>query len=258
MVFNLDASCGSFIGNGRESNEDNFYFNKKHLPAKNKGLKNPLKFSGNTGDNLLFAVFDGMGGEVKGEEAACKACEVFASEFKELEEIALSGKEFFLRACQKANEEVNRFSEEMKIGTMGTTVAALCFTQDEVVACNLGDSKIFRVRDNEMMQISEDHTDEKIMAAMGVKKKPVLLQYIGIPDTEMSIEPFIARGDVQENDIFVICSDGITDVLSVDTIYNIVRGNNAEDSVKQLLAEIDINGGSDNSTAIVIKCANKR
>lgn len=253
MIFNIDASCGSFIGNGRESNEDNFYFNKKHLPVKNKGLKNPLKYTGNTTDNLLFAVFDGMGGEVKGEEAACKACESFASEFKQLDEIALSGKEFFLKACQKANEEVNRISDEKKIGTMGTTVAALYFSQDEVVACNLGDSKIFRVRESQMMQISEDHTDEKIMASIGVKKKPVLLQYIGVSDTEMSIEPFIARGDVQEDDIFVICTDGITDVLSVDAIYDIVKTNNAEDSVRQLLAETDINGGSDNSTAIVIK-----
>lgn len=253
MIFNLEASCGSFIGNGREVNEDNFCFNKKHLPVRNKGLKKPLKFSGNTAGNLLFAVFDGMGGEVRGEEAACRACEVFAFEFKQLDEIALSGKEFFLKACEKANEEVNRISEEQKIGTMGTTVAALYFTQDEVVACNLGDSKIFRVRDNQMIQISEEHTDEKIMAAIGVKKKPVLLQYIGVPNTEMLLEPFIARGDVQENDIYMICSDGITDVLSVDTVYDIIKTNSSEESVKQLLAETDINGGADNSTVIVIK-----
>lgn len=253
MIFNLDASCGSFIGNGRDTNQDNFYFNKKHLPVNNKGLKNPLKYTGTTTDNLLFAVFDGMGGEVKGEEAACKACETFASEFKQLEEIALSGKEFFLKACQKANEEVNYLSKEMKIETMGTTVAALYFTQDEVVACNIGDSKIFRVRDNQMMQISEDHTDEKIMASIGVRKKPVLLQYIGISETEMSIEPFIARGDVQKDDVFVICSDGVTEVLSADIIYDFVKNNDAEEAVRQLLAEIDLKGGSDNSTVIVIK-----
>lgn len=253
MNFRLDASCGSFIGNGRGTNEDNFYFNKKHLPVHNKGLKNPLKFSGTTAEHLLFAVFDGMGGEARGEEAACKACESFASEFKQLDEIALSGKEFFLKACQKANEEVNRLSKENKIGTMGTTVAALYFSQNEVVACNLGDSKVFRVRDNQMMQISEDHTDEKIMASIGVSKKPVLLQYIGIPNTEMVIEPFIAKGDVQENDIFVICSDGVTDVLNVERIYGIVKNSDAEEAVRQLLAEIDINGGADNSTAIVIK-----
>ena len=90
MVFTLNASCGSFIGNGRNNNEDNFYFNKKHLPVPNKGLKNPIKCKGSTDDPIVFALFDGMGGECKGEEASCLASEVFAEEFKKLEEIAES------------------------------------------------------------------------------------------------------------------------------------------------------------------------
>lgn len=253
MFFNLEASCGSFIGNGRENNEDNFYFNRKHLPVQNNGLNNPLNYSGDTAQDLFFAVFDGMGGEARGEEAACKACETFASEFKQLEEIAMSGKQFFLKACQKANEEVNQLSADMKIGTMGTTVAALYFTQDEVVSCNLGDSKIFRIRDREMMQISEDHTDEKIMESMGIRKRPVLLQYIGVPDTEMAIEPYITRGQVQNGDIFVICSDGITDVLDADVIYDIAKNTSPKECVKSLLTEVDANGGSDNATVIIIK-----
>lgn len=253
MIFNLEASCGSFIGNGRECNEDNFCFNKKHLSINNKGLKNPLKYTGNTSEELLFAVFDGMGGEVKGEDAAYTASEIFCSEFKKIEEIVVGGKEFFLRTCQKANDEVNRISKENKIGTMGTTVAALFFSQDEVVACNLGDSKIFRVRQNQMIQISEDHTDEKIMTAMGIKKKPVLLQYIGVSDTEMLIDPYIVKGDVKQDDIYVICSDGITDVLNVDAIYEIVKNNSAEESVRQLIAETNKKDGADNSTVIVIK-----
>lgn len=253
MILNIDAACGSFIGNGRGTNEDNFYFHKKHLPANNKGLKNPLKYAGNTAEGMLFAVFDGMGGEVNGEEASGMACQVFSEEFKKMEEIVFSGKEFFLRTCQKANDEVNRISQEKKSGTMGTTVAALYLTQDEVVACNLGDSKIFRVRQNQMIQISEDHTDEKIMLSMGVEKKPVLLQFIGIPNTEMMLEPYICKGELQAEDTYVICSDGVTDVLGMEEIYDIVSKNVASDSVNYLLAEVNKRDGLDNSTVIVIK-----
>ena len=81
MVFTINASCGSFVGNGRNNNEDNFYFNKKHLPVPNKGLKNPIKCKCTTDDPIVFAVFDGMGGESKGEEASCLSSEIFSEEF---------------------------------------------------------------------------------------------------------------------------------------------------------------------------------
>lgn len=253
MVFKVDAACGSFIGNGRNSNEDNFYFNKKHLSKKNKGLKNPLKYSGTTSETVLVAVFDGMGGGVNGDEASYRASESFSEEYKKLDEIALSGKEFMLKACKNANDAINEISVKKQIGTMGTTVAALYLSQDEVVACNMGDSKIFRVRNNQMLQISEDHTDEKIMNSMGIRKKPVLLQYLGIPDTEMAIEPFIAKGDVQNEDIFILCSDGVTDVMGPNEIYSLIMNKNADESVKTILAEVNKRDGFDNATVIVAK-----
>lgn len=253
MVFTFNASCGCFMGNGRSHNEDNFYFNKKHLPIPNKGLKNPLKCKGTTDDPVIFALFDGLGGEAKGEEAACLSSEIFSEEFKKLEEIALSGKEFMYETCDKANTAVNELRNKKQLGSMGTTVAALYFSQDEVVACNMGDSKIFRIRDKKMIQISEDHTDEKIMSAIGVRKKPVLLQYIGVPDTEMTIEPYISKGDIQSEDTYVLCSDGVTDVLDINEMYEIICSNGADEAVRQILAQIDKMNGSDNATVIVVK-----
>lgn len=253
MVFTFNASCGSFIGNGRNNNEDNFYFNKKHLPVSNNGLKNPIKCRGVTDDPVVFALFDGMGGECNGEEASCLASEVFTEEFKKLEELALSGKEFMYEACEKANVAVNELRNKKQLTSMGTTAAAIYFSQDEVVACNMGDSKIFRIRDKKMLQISEDHTDEKIMSAMGIKKKPVLLQYIGIPDTEMAIEPYISKGDIQSEDVYVLCSDGVTDVLDINEMYEIICSNSADEAVRQILAEVNKKDGTDNSTVIVVK-----
>lgn len=255
MAFIFDAACGSFIGVGRSNNQDNFYFNKKHLPIPNKGMKNPLIYRNTTDEPVVFAVFDGMGGECKGEEAACISSQVFSKECKKLEELAMSGKEFLYNCCDKANAEVNQLRQEQQLTATGTTVAAIYLHQDEAVACNVGDSKIFRIRDKKMLQISEDHTDEKIMSAMGIQKKAVLLQYIGVPNTEMAIEPFVAKGELVSGDIYVLCSDGITDAMTVSDMYEIICNFAADEAVKRVLAEVSQRQGTDNATMIVIKIA---
>ena len=255
MTFTINAACGSFIGMGRSNNEDNFFFNKKHLQIPNKGMKNPIKCSIVTDDPVVFAVFDGMGGERKGEEAACLSAEIFSSEYKKLEELAVSGKAFMYECCEKANAAVNRLRRDMQLSAIGSTVAAVYLSQDEIVACNIGDSKIFRIRNKQMIQISEDHTDEKIMSAIGIKKKPVLLQYIGIPDTEMAIEPYVSKGVLESGDIYVLCSDGITDVIEAADMYKIIGDLSADEAAKQLLSEVERRNGADNATAIVIKIA---
>ena len=91
------------------------------------------------------------------------------------------------------------------------------------------------------------------MSAMGIKKKPVLLQYLGVPNTEMAIEPYISKGDIQSEDVYVLCSDGVTDVLDINEMYEIVCSNTADEAVRQILAEVNKKDGADNSTIIVIK-----
>ena len=255
MALMVNAACGCFIGTGRSNNEDNFFFDKKHLPVPNKGMKNPLKYSGTTDEPIVFAIFDGMGGECKGAEAACLSGEIFSSEYKKLKELAISGKEFMYNCCEKANAAVNQYRRDMQLSASGSTAAAIYFCQDEVVACNVGDSKIFRIRDQKMLQISQDHTDEKIMAAMGIRKKPVLLQYLGVPDTEMAIEPYISKGALESEDVYVLCSDGVTDVMDVADMYEIICKFGADESVRQILAEVNRRNGADNATVIVIKIA---
>jgi len=253
MVFTLDAACGAFIGMGRTSNQDNFYFHKKHLPIPNKGMKNPLTHTTTTEEPEIFAVFDGMGGECRGEEAACICGEIFAEERKKLQELAISGKEFLYTCCEKANTEVNKRRREQQLSSMGSTVAALYFCQNEAVACNVGDSKVFRIRGGQMLQISEDHTDEKLLSAMGIQKRPVLLQFLGVPEEEMAIEPYVIKGDVEHGDAYVLCSDGVTDVVSASELYEFVRRFNAAEAANQIIAQVKKRNGSDNATVIVIK-----
>lgn len=254
MAYDIEAACSCILGNSRNQNEDNFYFKKKHLPLKHKGLKSPLKFKGNTDDTVFFAVFDGMGGESRGEEASCLASEVFAEEIKQLDDLVIDGKEFLINTCTKVSNEVYKRAKEKQVGTMGTTVAALFISQDEVFACNVGDSKVFRIRAGQMAQISEDHTDEKLLSTMGVRKKPVLLQYLGIPEKTMVIDPFISKGDLQSGDYYIACSDGVTDTLTPSEIYEAVKAHRKPDEiVKNVMAIIASRDGSDNATLIVVK-----
>ncbi len=252
MELTLTALCACYAGCERERNEDNFYFNKKHLPQGNKGLKEPIKCTSSTSDGTLFAVFDGMGGGCEGGKASFSAAEVFSEECKRLSELAVSGKEFFFNACKRAGEEINAQREQLQLSVMGTTVAALYFSGDEVVCCNVGDSKIYRIREKRMLQISQDHTDGKIIELMGIKKKPVLLQYLGMPSEEGPTDPFIARGDARVGDIFVICTDGVTDVLDASRLYDIIC-NDTERAGSSVMAEIKKLDGSDNATLIVIR-----
>ena len=253
MFFPLNAACGCVVGTGRSNNEDNFYFHKRHLPALNQGLKNPLEYNGTTEEPIVFSVFDGMGGACRGEEAACISGEIFSTEYKKLEELAIPGKEFLFDCCQKANDAVNQFRQEQQLSATGATVAAIYFLQDEVIACNVGDSKIFCIREQKMLQISEDHTDEKIISAMGLKKKPELLQDLGVPDTEMAITPYFSKGKIQSGDIYVLCSVGVTDALSAGELYGILSNFETADAVKQITEVVNKTDGSDNATVIVIK-----
>ncbi len=253
MVFTLHAACGCLIGPSRCNNEDNFLFQNKHLPIPNRGLNSPLACTASTEIPTVFSVFDGIGGECKGEDAAFLSSEVFRTEYKKLEELALPGKLFLQECCQKANAAVNQFRRDAQLSATGSTVAAIYFSREEVVSCNVGDSKIFRIRHKQMTQISEDHTDEKIMSAMGIQKKPVLLQYLGVPDTQMAIQPYITKGELESGDIYVLCSDGITDVIDVGTLYSLISSLETEEAVEQITAKVNCSIGSDNATIIVIK-----
>lgn len=253
MKITYQAACGCFVGNGGRANEDNFYFNRKRLQVSNQGLKHPLKSAGDTDSPLVFAVFDGMGGGSMGEVAAHIASRCFSEECKKLEELAIPGKEILYSSCKEANAQIVQYQNDQQLSTMGTTVAALYFNAEEVVACNVGDSKIFRIRDNTMIQISMDHTDEKIMKAIGVCKKPVLLQYLGSANQGMALDPFISKGEVYPGDTYVLCTDGVTDAVTLAELYELSVCNEAEETVKNILTRVDEVGGTDNATAIVIK-----
>ena len=118
---------------------------------------------------------------------------------------------------------------------------------------NIGDSRVYGFRNGRINQLSSDHTDEVLMKEQGITgRKPHLTQYLGIDPDELCLEPFIKSYRYEEGDRFLICSDGVTDMVDENLITEIVnRSSTPEIAVQRLIKEAKNNGGKDNITAIV-------
>lgn len=254
MDYCVDAACGSSIGLVRANNEDNFYFNGVFLPQENTGQGTPLTFSGRRPGDECLAVFDGMGGGEHGEVASFVAAECLCGALAEGrgdEEAEL----YLERMTERANRAV--FDKRTALGAshMGTTQALLFFQDSRVYACNVGDSRIFGLRGDRLLQISRDHTDAEYMREKGITgRKPRLSQYLGMNPASIRLEPHITEGNLQSGDVYLICSDGLTDMVEPEQIRQILsEGGSARQCVARLIAAALEGGGRDNVTVIVIK-----
>lgn len=250
MMFILQAACGCNIGKIRANNEDNFFFDGTILEMDNHGLEKVLSIERSLSDLLYCGVFDGMGGEAFGEEASFIAAKTLLSYTKDSrDEVDLN------KVIQTANKQVCHASVNHNIAIMGSTAIILKLSRNQATIVNLGDSKAFLLRNGEFKQISVDDTDQAILKLYGdPKRKPRLTQHLGIEPSEMILEPHFVTVDIQVQDQFLLCSDGLTDMVSVERIEDILRDNASPVcSVDALIKEAIKCGGKDNITVIVCK-----
>lgn len=249
MPFTLNAACLCDTGRVRGNNEDNFFFDETSLLEQNNGLSAPLTLSVSTAEDPMLAVFDGMGGEAYGETASFTAAKaLYAASLH----IRREDPEKFLReATQHMNLEVFRAGQALGANRMGSTLAMLYFLSDHVFACNVGDSRIFRLREGNFNQLSQDHTDEKLLQAQGIRRRPRLTQHLGIDPEDMRIVPCIGGYTLKADDWYLICSDGLTDMLTAAQVTELIRSSADPDScVRALVSAALEKGGRDNVTVI--------
>lgn len=251
MNYLIDAACGSSIGKVRGNNEDNFLFGGNHLPRDNRGQMPPLNLYGTFDGNVYMAVFDGMGGMDHGEAAS----ETAAESMRQLTLNSDFPPEALEDACQQVNRAVWQAQTALGTHNVGTTLAMLCFRDDQVHAVNIGDSRIFGLRGDRLVQISADHTDEAYMKEKGiVGRKPRLTQYLGMDPGQVRLEPYLTRGSLQTGDIYLICSDGLTDMLDNETIRQLLTvSGTASACAAALIGAALEKGGHDNVTVIVCR-----
>ena len=251
MKFTVQAACGSHVGKRRSNNEDNFLFDGKCLEEGNVGLRNPAVLEEPLVNGTTFAVFDGMGGQNYGELASYAAARQMQATQRNYTDFVIPERDYLKRLTAQLNDAVLEAQQQMHTTKMGTTVVCLYFSNKHVYVCNVGDSRAYRLRKCEFLQLSKDHVGKRPPAE---GKKPPLTQYLGIAAEDMVIEPFIAKGDLQEGDVYLLCSDGVTDMLTHLEISNILTEYaDPEDCVQHLIDTALERGGKDNITAIVCK-----
>ena len=243
MKYEIEYSCVCDIGKCRKINQDNFICKEIYRDKSLQKINYPIKDSISPSERKILGVFDGMGGEECGEIASFIAAKCASS-------VELSNKadEDLLNFCMNANEQICNYATENNITSMGTTAAILGFVPKGIFLCNIGDSKIFRFSDRKLEQISKDHLGIS-MSGM----KPPLSQSLGIPPSEFMIEPYVAQGSYIDQDIYLICSDGLTDMISKKRIQEILCEIPFEELTQYLLNEAMVKGGKDNITIITCK-----
>lgn len=252
----IDAAAVSDRGKVRNSNEDNIYFNGEYLEAEKKPASHTA--TGVFRTPCVFAVCDGMGGMEDGEIASYSAvsslasCELFVKED--------CSKDKVLDAVKKANDAV---CGSDSTAASGSTLALITLSGTKLIAANVGDSRIYRLRGGTIEQLSVDHNQAKALLESGLiseetasshPQRNYLTQYLGINPEEMTIEPTVKEDDVINNDVYLICSDGLSSMVLADEMSRILSQDISAEMMAQELVETALSaGGSDNISVIVLK-----
>ena len=215
---------------------------------------------------FLFAIADGISGNAAGGKASSVACEGLLEYYTEKSIVtdwpsnSVSRLKVLENVIRRADKEVNGYAERNKeFRGMGTTLSVLVLKGSVALIAHVGDTRIYRLRDNFLDQLTEDHTMAQLSVEMGylgqkeATKHPLrhmLTEAIG-----QGLDEIQTRTEkVKEGDIFLLCSDGLHHMVSDDEIKNLLSDSPAHCSVCDRLVESALNhGGEDNVTVIVVQ-----
>lgn len=249
MSFQVYASCGCNVGKIRKKNEDNFIFWGKHLKEHNPGLTAPLFMQDSLENGFCLAVFDGIGGENFGEKASYVAANKIQSIKNERSnnDIVL----YLNEMTKRLDEIVVEAQQNMHTDKMGTTMVCMYYFERKIYFCNIGDSRAYRLRNGKIIQLSYDHISKRPSES---NKKGWLTQYLGYGSEGIEVEPFVCEEEIKRDDIYLLCSDGLSDMLTDLEICDIIKhSENPKKSVEKLIDSAMEHGGRDNITVIVCK-----
>jgi protein phosphatase len=210
-------------------------------------------------DSVFYAVSDGMGGAAAGEIASRifieAAQEVFSRCPSSEQEIYMFVQEIF----QLGNERIiEHATEHPDHKGMGCTAELIGFYGDRYIIGHIGDSRTYHFRDGVLRQITKDHSlvqdqlDQGLISPEDARRHPlrhIVHRALGI-GTSVSLD--IIRGKVQQQDIFLLCTDGLTDLLDDSRISAILNsGNDVHHCADQLIGAAIAAGGKDNVTVVL-------
>jgi PPM family protein phosphatase len=205
----------------------------------------------------FFAVADGMGGAKAGEVASAMATEVFEGErdSDEPAEVQLA------RILREANKRIYDLAvtDESRRG-MGTTLTAAKVTDDEISLGHVGDSRAYRMRDGELEQLTKDHSlvaelersgQITAEAAEHHPQRSIITRALG-PEPDVEVDTYTLAG--RDDDLFLLCSDGLTSMISDEEVGSILRSADDLDAAADALVRAaNQSGGKDNITVVLFR-----
>lgn len=219
---------------------------------------------GQLSDNAFFAIVcDGMGGAKGGNIASTMAVDSLSASLKSSYRDNmndLSIRNMFDSAINSANIRVfDKSRENSELRGMGTTVVLSLIVGGLLYIAHVGDSRAYILRDENLIQITRDHSIVQSMIEEGKltadeakfhPRKNVITRALGV---EESVLPEFNIYDISKNDIVLLCTDGLSNFLEPNVIKEILLRENVDDPTVQLIETANKNGGGDNITAVVAK-----
>jgi serine/threonine protein phosphatase PrpC len=211
----------------------------------------------------FFALADGMGGHLAGEvasrEAITSLCHLVPTFKKKMS--LTEARDALDRAIRQVNGIVYHLSRaDERFKGMGTTLCSIQFRDEGLLYAHVGDSRIYRLRNHVLEQLTLDHSLLRELVDLGQLSegqvpdflyKNILTKAIG---TEATVEPTVQTSDIQEGDMYLLCSDGLSDALALHELELILNSaRTLEGAVKTLIANAKYRGGYDNITAVVMR-----
>jgi serine/threonine protein phosphatase PrpC len=255
----------SDVGRKRHHNEDSFLCNN---------------------DLRLYAVADGMGGHLGGEKASRMAVEILEREIvrgrddgeltsaaapaagaaaSAADAAALPTRGLLKRAVVEADRTIYEAAlANPALSGMGTTLTALLFAGGYVQLGHVGDSRAYLYRDGKARQLTEDHSwiQEQVRAgllspeeAKESRFRNIITRSVGF---EPSVEPDLAALAVQAGDCYVLCSDGLSNYLTVEEVGQILTSHFYRDAAGVFVEMANERGGDDNVTCLVVYAGNEK
>jgi serine/threonine protein phosphatase PrpC len=244
----------SDTGRHRTNNEDSYLCNPKER---------------------LFVVADGMGGQASGEIAskvAVSSVEEFVARSRKEDitwpipyrkDFSLEQNRLLAAAAHANNMIRNHSSENPSMKGMGTTLVGVTIEGNHLAVVNVGDSRLYRIHGEQIDQITHDHNLAWEQERMGLltreeawnhPQRHILTSALGIEAIE-NIRIDLARSEIQEKDLYLMCSDGLNDMLGDDEIFKCIvsaESKSLEHSAHSLIQNANRAGGRDNITVILL------
>lgn len=241
----MEAFAKSDIGKARDMNQDYYYISSP---------KDELQ---------IFILADGMGGYKGGEVASFLATKTALSYIQNNFDKTIKEKEEILKLVKSSVEYANmvvyeKSKQEKELEGMGTTIEVCLIYNNKVYIGHVGDSRVYRIRKEFMRKLTNDHSYvEKLVKdgtiteeeAIHHPKKNMLTKALGCT---AFVEPDVTVKGLVKDDILLMCSDGLTNMVEEKEIYEIIN-KDYKTAPNRLIERANENGGYDNVTAIVIK-----